>query len=141
MKRNILMLVALWKEFAAFGLRIALLPRLLRAVYAALTILFHLHAVAQLDTVRVPSDTSTEGSLNAAVAAASSEGKLSTTVFRLEPYGRYVLTGAINVPAGEKLTIIAPEPGITQETAPPQILSSSNFAARDSSVRICSDLR
>ena len=125
MKRN---------ESSISGSGTALRSRLLRAVYAALTILFPLHAVAQLDTVRVPSDTTTEGSLNDAVAAARSAGKLSTTVFLLEPYGRYVLTGAINVPAGEKLTIIAPEPGITQETAPPQILSSSNFPVRDSNV-------
>ena len=54
-------------------------------------------------------------------------GKLSNTVFMLEPFGYYVLTDSILVPAGEHLTIAAPEPGLTQETAPPQILCSSKY--------------
>ena len=62
-----------------------------------------------------------EGTLNTAVTAKISAGTLSNTVFRLKPYGLYVLSSTITVPAGKKLTIIAPDPGATQETAPPMI--------------------
>lgn len=48
-------------------------------------------------------------------------GTLSNTVFRLKPYGLYVLSSTITVPAGKKLTLVAPDPGATQETAPPMI--------------------
>ena len=51
----------------------------------------------------------------------SAAGTLSNTVFRLKPYGLYVLSATITVPAGTKLTIVAPDPGTTQETAPPMI--------------------
>lgn len=63
-----------------------------------------------------------EGHLNNAVQAALDAGQLSNTVFRLAAGGYYVLTGTINVPLGETLTIIAPEPGNTPETCPPQIV-------------------
>ncbi len=77
---------------------------------------------AQLDTVYVPSDFGVgEGSLNRAIQQRIAAGRLSNTVFRLEPYGLYVLTSTITVPAGQRLTIVAPEPGNTQETAPPMI--------------------
>jgi hypothetical protein len=78
-------------------------------------------ASAETDTVRVPSDSAPAGgNLNAAVATAA--GKLSRTVFVLEPNGYYILRGTISVPAGEHLIIVAPEPGTTQPTAPPQIV-------------------
>lgn len=63
-----------------------------------------------------------EGHLNAAIQTALDQGQLSNTTFRLAAAGYYVLTGTINVPAGERLTIIAPTPGSTPETAPPQIV-------------------
>jgi hypothetical protein len=73
--------------------------------------------------VKVPSDLPPqEGNLNAAVQKAIDAGTLSTTEFQLEPYGYYVLIGTINVPAGKTLTITAPAPGTTQQTAPPQIV-------------------
>jgi hypothetical protein len=72
--------------------------------------------------VQVPSDITTEGNLNNAVAAAVAAGTLSETIFELEPYGYYILTSTIVVPAGEQLEIVAPLPGDTQETAPPQIV-------------------
>ncbi len=73
--------------------------------------------------VKVPSDLPPqEGGLNAAVQKAIDAGTLSTTEFQLEPYGYYVLTGSISVPAGKTLTITAPVPGTTQTTAPPQIV-------------------
>jgi hypothetical protein len=76
--------------------------------------------------VKVASDAgSNEGNLNLAVQAATTAGTLSSTTFQLEPNGYYVLTGAINVPAGQTLTIVAPAPGTTQATAPPQIVYTS----------------
>jgi len=63
-----------------------------------------------------------EGTLNNAVNAAISGGTLSNTVFRLKPFGYYVLSATITVPAGKKLTIVAPDPGTTQLTSPPMIV-------------------
>ncbi len=83
---------------------------------------------AQPDTVRVPSDLPTgEGNLNYAVKVVKEAGKLSSTIFFLEPNGYYVLSDSILVPAGEHLTIVAPESGQRQETAPPQILCSPKY--------------
>ena len=62
-----------------------------------------------------------EGSLNTAVSEKINAGTLSNTVFRLKPFGLYVLSATITVPAGTRLTIVAPDPGNTQETAPPMI--------------------
>lgn len=81
---------------------------------------------AQPDTVDVPGDISPgEGSLNTAIQTAIDARTLSNKVFKLELNSRYVLNGTITVPAGEHLTIVAPEPGTTQATAPPQILWTS----------------
>ena len=81
--------------------------------------------LAQMDTVDVPDFFTTpgggEGTLNAAVEAKVAAGTLSNTVFRLKPYGYYVLSSTIVVPAGKKLTLIAADPGSTQETSPPMI--------------------
>ncbi len=79
---------------------------------------------AQTDTVDVVdffSPGGGEGTLNTAIQAKITAGTLSNTVFRLKPYGLYVLSSTITVPAGKKLTLIAPDPGSTQETAPPMI--------------------
>jgi hypothetical protein len=74
-------------------------------------------------TVKVASDNPPAvGNLNTAIQAAIDGGTLTNTVFELEAAGYYVLTGTINVPAGQTLTIVAPEPGTTQLTSPPQIL-------------------
>jgi len=78
---------------------------------------------ADIDTVNVPADIYYGGSnLNSAVNTAISESNLSGTIFELNLNSRYIHNGSITVPAGEQLTIIAPEPGTTQDTAPPQIL-------------------
>ncbi len=66
----------------------------------------------------------TEGTLNAAVTDAKNAGTLSTTVFKLKPWERYILIETITIPAGQSLTIVADEPGTTQESAPPQIMWS-----------------
>ena len=78
-------------------------------------------------TVKVPSDAfgSNGGNLNNAIAKAVTDGTLSNTVFELEPAGYYIVTGTIEVPAGKKLTITAPDPGNTQATALPQLLWTS----------------
>jgi hypothetical protein len=89
-----------------------------------LAVLFPALLLAQTDTVDVLDffdPGGGEGTLNDAVTAKINAGTLSNTVFRLKPYGLYVLTSTITVPAGKKLTIVAPEPGATQETAPPMI--------------------
>jgi hypothetical protein len=98
------------------------------------SIAFHLLAIsllalcrvfAQTDTVDVQGDVPpTIGRLNNAITAAVTSGTLSRTVFRLQPHGCYVLTGTISVTAGEHLTIIAPKPGETQDSAPPQLVWS-----------------
>ncbi len=77
---------------------------------------------AQKTVVQVESDLAGEGNLNQAVADAVNAGTLSNTVFELEPYGYYILTSSIVVPAGEVLEIVGPEPGDTQDTSPPQIV-------------------
>jgi hypothetical protein len=106
------------------------MKRLLTAVFLV-TLLSSL-LFTQKTVVQVPSDLLTEGSLNNAVAAAINAGTLSNTIFELEPYGYYILTGAITVPAGEHLEIHGPIPGNTQETSPPQILwTASGGVATD----------
>ena len=95
-------------------------------------ILIHVPLHAQIDTVAVPSDlkTSTEGNLNAAISgvinADPTGAKLSNTVFKLEPYGCYILTGTITTPPHSRLFVVAPEPGTMQQTAPPQLVWTTN---------------
>lgn len=85
---------------------------------------------AQKDTVNVPDTYSSglEGTLNDAVQAAIDAGKLSNTVFKLAPYGLYVLSGTITTPAGGVLEIVAPTPGNTQNSAPPMIAWTASTA-------------
>ncbi len=95
-------------------------------VMILLLLILPIKICAQKDTIYVPSDVSPgEGNLNRAVDSVSALGSLSNTVFKLELNGYYVLTDSIFVPAGEHLTIVAPEPGTTQKTSPPQILSTT----------------
>lgn len=101
-----------------------------------LSLLALFRVCAQTDTVDVPGDIPPGiGHLNDAITAAVTSGTLSRTVFRLEPHGRYVLTGTITVPAGEHLTIIAPEPGTTQDSAPPQLVWSDTANSQQFSFR------
>lgn len=83
---------------------------------------------AQKTIIDVPSDFTSEGNLNVAIDAAINSGTLSNTTFRLEPYGYYILTGQIVVPMGQHLEIVAPEPGTTQLTSPPQIVWTASGA-------------
>ena len=87
---------------------------------------------AQKDTVVVKDyyETGQEGTLNDAVQAAINAGTVSNTVFKLIPYGTYVLNSAIdlsNLP-GSTLEIDADPPGNTQETAPPMICWTASTA-------------
>ena len=87
--------------------------------------------VAQKDTVNVQDywDTGgTEGTLNDAVQTVIDAGTLSNTVFKLKPYGTYVLSGSIITPPGAMLEIYADNPGTTQETAPPMICWTASTA-------------
>jgi len=83
----------------------------------------------QTDTVYVPGyfeSGAAEGTLNSAVTDAINAGTLSTKVFKLKQYERYVLTASLTIPAGSSLTIVADEAGSDPTTAPPQILWSSS---------------
>jgi hypothetical protein len=98
---------------------------------------------AQTDTVDVSGMYSggSEGDLNNAVKAAINAGTVSNTVFKLKQYDRYVINGTITVPAGEQLTIVAAEPGQTQETAPPQILwTASSSVTKNFLIAVYGDL-
>jgi hypothetical protein len=91
--------------------------------------MFSVFVFAQKDTVEVPDVFAAgEGTLNTAIQTAIDAGTLSNTVFKLAPYGLYVLTGAVTTPSGQVLEIVAPEPGNTQETAPPLILWTASSA-------------
>lgn len=105
-----------------------LFVRFLAASFMSTASVLTMDAMAtQIDTVSVPSDVPPkEGNLNAAIHAVLNAGHLSRTIFQLEANGYYILTGTITVPSGEHLTIVAPEPGPTQETAPPQIMWTSD---------------
>jgi hypothetical protein len=87
-------------------------------------------AFAQKTTVVVQDywETNKEGTLNDAVTAAINAGTLSTTIFKLKPYGTYVLTGSIITPPGQTLEISADPPGTTQQTAPPMICWTASTA-------------
>lgn len=93
-----------------------------------LTTVLSLALYAQKDTITVVSDAAgnTEGNLNVAISAvinADPTGNtLSNKVFKLQPYGYYILTGTITTPKGSHLTLVGPDPGKTQETSLPQIV-------------------
>ena len=106
-----------WRSIMKYFLGVALF----------LTIFLPRPALAVVDTVNVPDffESGVEGTLNTAIQAAIDDGTLSNKVFKLKPFGLYPLRQTITVPAGRKLTIVAPEPGSDQLTAPPQILWSA----------------
>ena len=87
---------------------------------------------AQTKVVNVVSDLTngTEGNLNKAISsvitADPTGAQLSNTVFKLEAYGYYILTGTITTPAHSHLYLQGPTPGATQATAPPQIAWSNS---------------
>ncbi|HEY9187615.1 MAG TPA: T9SS type A sorting domain-containing protein [Ignavibacteria bacterium] len=86
--------------------------------------------LAQKKVVVVPDywETQKEGTLNDAVDAAIKSGSLSNTIFKLKPYGTYVLNGSIVTPSGQTLEIVGDNPGNTQETAPPMICWTASTA-------------
>ncbi|MGB2870198.1 MAG: T9SS type A sorting domain-containing protein [Bacteroidota bacterium] len=93
--------------------------------FVLLVFLLPARLLAQTDTVDVKDFFDIgggEGTLNTEVQAKIDAGTLSNTVFRLKPYGYYVLTSRITVPAGKRFTLISPTPGTTQETSPAMIV-------------------
>ena len=104
-------------------------------VLVALSILLPASGIAQTDTVHVPGDhPPVVGSLNTAIRNAIVAGTLSSTVFVLEPDAYYGLTGTVTVPAGQKLTVVAPKPGVTQQTAPPQIVFADTVSMENARI-------
>jgi hypothetical protein len=79
-------------------------------------------------TVKDYWETNSEGTLNDAITAVINAGTLSNTIFKLKPYGTYVLNGSITTPPGQTLEITADDPGNTQETAPPMICWTASTA-------------
>ena len=83
---------------------------------------------AQKDTVNVPGFYESGGmpqnygTLNDAIETARTNGTINNTVFKLTPYDVYVLSRSIFLKYGENLEIVAPKPGTTQDSAPPQIV-------------------
>ncbi len=79
---------------------------------------------AQKDTIDVDGFYTTQqyGTLNDAIEAARAEGTINDKVFKLAPYDVYVLSRSIFMSFGENLEIVAPKPGNTLESAPPQIV-------------------
>lgn len=92
--------------------------------------------------VDVPSDPpGSSGSLNNAIQSAIDGGTLSSTVFNLEAYGYYVLSGWIEIPLNQHLQITAPDPGTTQNEALPQIVwTADNSVNTDYFFRCFGDL-
>jgi len=104
-----------------------ILLRLVTVSYSLIILItfFSMQTFAQKDTVYVPSDIPPgEGNLNDSINAQI--GNLSNVVYKLEANGYYVLTDSIYIPEEEHLTIVAPDPGNTQQTSPPQILVTVN---------------
>ncbi|RPI04671.1 MAG: hypothetical protein EHM64_09250, partial [Ignavibacteriae bacterium] len=87
-----------------------------------------LFAQKQVVVVKDYWETSAEGTLNDAVTAAINAGTLSNTIFKLKPYGTYVLNGSIITPPGQTLEITADDAGNTQLTAPPMICWTASTA-------------
>jgi hypothetical protein len=72
-------------------------------VFMLLCLVMPTLAFAQVDTCRVASDVGTGGNLNDSVTAVIGRdptfAKFNNTVFKLEPYGYYILTATITTPA------------------------------------------
>ncbi len=85
---------------------------------------------AQTNVIHVVSDltNNTEGNLNNAISqviiadSVNHTSVFSNTVFMLDPYGYYILTGTITTPVHSHFYLEGPTPGTTQATAPPQIV-------------------
>ena len=105
-----------------------IMKHLLTTLCLLATLCTSLYAQKQVVEVKDYWETNTEGTLNTAVTAAINAGTLSNTVFKLKPYGTYVLTGSIITPAGQTLEITADDPGTTQATAVPMICWTASTA-------------
>ncbi|MGK9477001.1 T9SS type A sorting domain-containing protein [Melioribacter sp. OK-6-Me] len=95
-----------------------------KIIILSLLVFFSAALFAQKDTVVVPGyyEAQQYGTLNDAIEKAINEGTINNTVFKLNPYEVYVLSRSIFLDKGQNLEIVAPKPGNTQESAPPQIV-------------------
>jgi Secretion system C-terminal sorting domain len=98
-----------------------------------LTVLISAVSFAQKDTVVVRDyfATAQEGTLNNAIdSVTNAGGNLSNVVFKLVPYGTYVLNAPIDLSnsPGTTLEVDAAPAGNTQQTAPPLICWTSSTA-------------
>lgn len=100
-------------------------------------------AFAQKDTVVVPGfyETNKYGTLNDAIDEAINNGTINNTVFKLKPYEIYVLSRSIYLDHGQNLEIVAPKPGKTQESAPPQIVWTEEGISRDYIIQSYGDIK
>jgi len=82
-----------------------------------------------------------EGDLNTAIQTAINAGTLSNKVFKLRAYDWYVITGTIEVPAGETLELVGEPIGNTQASAPPQIMwTASSSVTKNFLIAVYGDL-
>ena len=97
---------------------------------------------AQKDTVAVQGyyEVNRYGTLNDAIEAAKSNGTINNTVFKLTPYDVYVLSRTISLDHGQNLEIVAPKPGTTQESAPPQIVWTEEAIERQYIIQTYGDV-
>ncbi|MGK9367452.1 T9SS type A sorting domain-containing protein [Melioribacter sp. Ez-97] len=95
-----------------------------KLILLSLLLVFGTTLYAQKDTVVVPGfyETGQYGTLNDAIEKAINDGTINNTVFKLNPYEVYVLSRSIYLDHGQNLELVAPKPGDTQESAPPQIV-------------------
>ena len=104
------------------------MKQLLTLLFLLCILSISVYAQKQVITVNDYWETNTEGTLNDAVTKAINSGTLSNTIFKLKPYGTYVLNGAITTPPGQTLEITADDPGNTQATALPMICWTASTA-------------
>lgn len=105
-------------------------------------LIFSCYTFAQKDTVVVPGyyETQKYGTLNDAIEAAIQNGTINNTVFKLKPYEQYVLSRSIYLDHGQNLEIVAPKPGTTQESAPPQIVWTEEAIDRQYIIQTYGDI-
>ena len=94
-------------------------------------------AYSQKDTIVVVGkiESGLDGTLNEAIKAVQDTGRINNIVFKLNPDELYVLTGTIEVDSNDMLEIVAPKPGTSQETSPPQLVWADSVDFSNSSSR------
>jgi len=112
-------------------------------IFLFATILLSSIVYSQKDTVWVPGYNETSGkygTLNDVIDSVKATGDINNTVFVLKPYEKYVLNKSIFINHDENLEIVAPEPGRTQEKAPPQIVWTDEKIEKQYIIRSYGDI-